>query len=84
MRGSDEPVTVRKWAGLTVDNLGEIPDHQKVEDGRNVSPRAYPATTAFTSLKPGLSGIDSILAVAGVHKVKPCQGLRGNLLTHKQ
>ena len=37
-----------------------------------VSPRGYPATTAFSSLNPGIGGIDSVIAVAGVHKVKPC------------
>ena len=42
------------------------------KEGRNVSPRGYPATTAFSSLNPGIGGIDSVIAVAGVHKVKPC------------
>ena len=44
----------------------------KVEEGRNVSPRGYTATTAFSSLNPGIGGIDSVIAVGGVHKVKPC------------
>ena len=44
----------------------------KVEEGRNVSPRGYPATTAFSSLNLGIGGIDCDIAVGGVHKVKPC------------
>ena len=44
----------------------------QIREGRNVSPRGYPATTAFSSLIPGIGGIDSVIAVAGVHKVKPC------------
>ena len=44
----------------------------KVEEGRNMSRRGYPVTTAFSSLNPGIGGIDSVLAVAAVHKVKPC------------
>ena len=44
----------------------------KVEEGRNVSRRGYPVTTAFCSLNPGIGGIDSVIAVAGVLKVKPC------------
>jgi hypothetical protein len=46
--------------------------HHKVEEGLNVSRRGYPATTAFSSLNPGIGGIDSVIAVGGVHKVKPC------------
>ena len=44
----------------------------KVEEGRNVLRQGYPVTTAFSSLNPGIGGIDSVIAVAGVHKVKPC------------
>ena len=44
----------------------------KVEEGRNVSRRGYPVTTAFSSLNPGIGGKDRVIAVAGVHKVKPC------------
>jgi hypothetical protein len=43
-----------------------------VEEGWNVSRRGYPVTTAFSSLNPGIGGIDRVIAVAGVHKVKPC------------
>jgi hypothetical protein len=32
----------------------------------------YPATTAFSSLNPRIGSIDSVITVAGVHKVKPC------------
>ena len=46
----------------------------KVEGVLNVSPRGYPATTAFSSLNPGIGyiyiGCD--IAAGGVHKVKPC------------
>ena len=58
-----------KRAGL-FGNLGEIPD----EGGRGpecVTP-GYPVTTAFSSLNPGIGGIDCDIAVGGVHKVKPC------------
>ena len=44
----------------------------KVEEGRNVSRRGYPVTTAFSPLNPGIGGIESVIAVGGVHKVKPC------------
>jgi hypothetical protein len=44
----------------------------KVKEGQNVSRRGYPVTTAFSSLNPGIGGIDSVIAVAGVPKVKPC------------
>jgi hypothetical protein len=37
-----------------------------------VSRRGYPVTTAFSSLNPGIGSIDSVIAVGGVHKVKPC------------
>ena len=69
VRGSDGPVTVWKQAGL-IDNLDEIPD----EDGRGPECviRGYPGTTALSSLTPGIGGIDSVIAVTGVHKVKPC------------
>ena len=56
------------WGSLTT--LARFP--MKVEEGRNVSPRGGPATTAYSSLNPDIGGIDSALAVAGVHKVKPC------------
>ena len=55
---------------LTTVGLARFP--MKVEEGRNVSPRDYPAMTAFSSLNPGISGIDSVIAVRGVHKVTPC------------
>ena len=35
----------------------------------NVSFRGYPATTAFFSLKPGIGGIDCVIAVEGVSQV---------------
>ena len=46
-----------KRAGL-IGNLGEIPDRPTTgEEGQNVSPRGYPATTAFSSLNLGIGGI---------------------------
>ena len=67
--GSDGPVTAQDERGSST-TLARFPT--KVEEGRSVSPRGYPATTAFSSLNPGIVGIDSVIAVAGVHKVKPC------------
>ena len=69
VRGSDGPVTAPNGRGSST-TLARFPT--KVEEGRNVSPRGYPATTAFSSLNPGIGGIDSVIAVGGVHKVKPC------------
>ena len=69
VRGSDGQVTARNREGL-FDNLARFPT--KVEEGRSVSRRGYPVTTAFSSLNPGIGGIDSVIAVGGVHKVKPC------------
>ena len=54
----------------TLATLARFPT--KVEEGRNVSGRGYPVTTAFSSSNPGISGIGCVLAAAGVHKVKPC------------
>ena len=34
--------------------------------------KSSPVTTAFSSLNPGIIGIDSVIAVEGVHKVQPC------------
>ena len=56
----------------TLASLARFPT--KVEEGRSVSRRGYPVTTAFSSLNPGIGGIDSVIAVEGVHKVKPCSG----------
>ena len=36
----------------------------KVEEGRNVSPRGYPATTALSLLNPGIGGIACVIAAA--------------------
>ena len=69
VRGSDGLVTVQDERGSSA-TLARFPT--KVEEGRNVSPRGYPATTAFSSLNPGIGSIDNVIAVAGVHKVKPC------------
>ena len=69
VRGSDGPVTVQDERGSSA-TLARFPT--KVEEGRSVSRRGYPATTAFSSLNLGIGGIDSVIAVAGVHKVKPC------------
>ena len=44
----------------------------KVEEGRNVSSRGYPATTAFSSLNLGIGGTGCVIAAGGVHKIKPC------------
>jgi hypothetical protein len=44
----------------------------KVEEGRKVSPRGYPATTAFSSLNPGIGGIDCDIAVEGVSQLRLC------------
>ena len=71
VRGSDGLVTVQDERGSSA-TLARFPT--KVEEGRNVSPRGYPATTAFSSLNPGIGGIDCDMAVEGVHKVKPCSG----------
>ena len=68
VRGSDRPV----YALSTTSRATLARFLMKVEEGRNVSPWGYPATTAFSSLNPGIGGIDSVIAVAGVHKVKPC------------
>ena len=68
VRGSDGPVTAPGRGSLAT--LARFPT--KVEEGRNVSRRGYPVTTAFSSLNPGIGGIDSVIAVGGVHKVKPC------------
>ena len=68
-RGSNGPVTVQDdWGSSTA--LARFP--MKVEEGLNVSPRGYPALTAFSSLNPGICGIGSVIAVGGVHRVKPC------------
>ena len=69
MWGSDGLVTVQDERGSSA-TLARFPT--TVEEGRNVSPRGYPATTAFSSLNPGIGGIDCDMAVEGVHKVKPC------------
>ena len=69
VRESDGQVTVWKRAGL-IDNLARF--QMKVEEGRNVSPWGYTATTALSSLNRGIGSIDSVLPVAGVHKIKPC------------
>ena len=69
VRGSDGPVTAPNGRGSST-TLARFPT--KVEGGRNVLRRGYPVTTAFSSLNPGIGGIDSVLAVAAVHKVKPC------------
>ena len=45
-------------AGLSA-TLARFPT--KVEEGRNVSHRGYPVTTAFSSLNPGIGGIDSVI-----------------------
>ena len=41
----------------------------KVEEGRNVSPWGHPATTAFSSLNPGICGIDCVREVQGIPQV---------------
>ena len=66
VRGRNVPATVWKWTGC-ISLLSRFP--MKVEEGWNVSRQGYPATTAFSSLNPGISGIDSVIAVGGVHKV---------------
>ena len=71
VRGSDGLVTVQDDRGSSA-TLARF--QTKVEEGQSVSPRGYPATTAFSSLNPGIGGIDSVIAVEGVHKVKPCSG----------
>ena len=70
VRGSDKPVTALQTGRALPTTLARFPT--KVEEGRNVSPRGYPATTAFCSLNPGISGIGCDIAAGGVHKVKPC------------
>ena len=70
VRGIDGPVTAFKTVGGSSATLARF--LTKVEEGRNVSHRGYPATTAFSSLNPGIGGIDCDTAVGGVHKVKPC------------
>ena len=62
MRGRDVPVTVRKRAGC-ISLLARFP--MKVEGVLDVSRRGYPATTAFSSLNPGICSIDSVIAVEG-------------------
>ena len=63
-------VTVQDERGSSA-TLARFPT--TVEEGRNVSPRGYPATTAFSSLNLGIGSIDCDIAVGGVlHKVKPC------------
>ena len=69
VRGSDGLVTVQDERGSSA-TLARFPT--KVEEGRSVSRRGYPVTTAFSSLNPGIGGIDCDMAVGGVHKVKPC------------
>ena len=70
VRGSDGSlVTVQDERGSSA-TLARFPT--KVEEGRNVSRRGYPVTTAFSSLNPGIGGIDCDIEVAGVHKIKPC------------
>ena len=66
------PVTVWKRVGC-ISLLARFP--MKVEGVLDVSRRGYPATTAFSSLNPGIctiGGIDFVIAGAGLHKVKPC------------
>ena len=71
VRRRDVPVTVRKRTRTgCISLLARFPT--KVEEGRNVSRLGYPVTTAFSSLNPGIGGIDSVIAVGGVHKVKSC------------
>ena len=69
VRGRDVLVTVRKRVGY-ISLPARFPT--KVEGVWDVSRRGYPVTTAFSSLNPGIGGIDSVIAVGGVHKVKPC------------
>ena len=66
VRGSDGPVTAQDERGSST-TLARFPT--KVEEGRSVSRRGYPVTTAFSSLNPGIGGIDSVIAVAGVHNL---------------
>jgi hypothetical protein len=66
VRGRNVPVTVRKRTGC-ISLLARFP--MKVEGVLNVSPRGYPATTAFSSLNPGICGIDCDIAVGGVSQV---------------
>ena len=66
VRRSNVLVDARTRAGY-IGLLGEIPD-----EGGKGQDWVYPVTTAFSSLNPGIGGIDSVIAVAGVHKVKPC------------
>ena len=77
VRGIDGLVTVQDELGTSATLARFL---TKVEEGRNVSPRGYPATTAFSSLNLGIGGIDSDIAVAGVHKVKPCSGGTSSLM----
>ena len=60
------PVTVRKRAGC-ISLLARFP--MKVEEGWNASLRGYPATTAYSSLNPGIGGVDCVIAVEGVSQV---------------
>ena len=66
VRGSDVLVTVRKRTGC-ISLLARFPT--KVEEGWNVSHRGYPVTTAFSSLNPGICGIDCVIEVGGVSQV---------------
>jgi hypothetical protein len=63
------PVTVRKRTGC-ISLLARFPT--KVEGVFDVAPQGYPATTAFSSLNPGIGGIGCLIAAGGVHKIKPC------------
>ena len=66
VRGRDVPVAVRKRTGC-ISLLARF--QMKVEGVLDVSHRGYPVTTAFSSLNPGIGGIDSVIAVAGVSQV---------------
>ena len=67
--GSDGPVTAQDEQGSST-TLARFPT--KVEGGGKVLRRGYPVTTAFSSLNLGIGGLDSVIVVGGVHKVKPC------------
>ena len=72
VRGSDVPVTVRKRAGC-ISLLARFP--MKVERVLNVT-LGYQAATAFSSLNPGIGGVDCHSGrrsfTTCVNKVKPC------------
>ena len=62
VRGSDVLVTVRKQTGC-ISLLARFP--MEVEGVLDVSRRGYPVTNAFSSLNPGIGGINSVIAVEG-------------------